>query len=540
MNMKKSLSILFAGMLLLASVGTLDAQKRYWVFFRDKDGVKFDPYAYFDPAAIQKRNAHHIPLAQYTDLPLREDYLQSVRAVAGETGTQSRWFNAVAVSADANTLEKISALSFVSSVAPVQMVASEAEKGFKPEINDDLDQLREAQVNEFGVINFEEKGIDGTGVRIAIFDGGFPGVDKSPMFEHIRASGRIIATWDFVKKKEYVYDYSTHGTNVLTCIAGVLDGKKFGLAPGAEFLLARTEVTREVFSEEENWLAAVEWADKNGADIISSSLGYTFKRYFPHDMDGKSTLVTRAANLAAAKGLLVLNAAGNDGDKDWEVIGAPADADSILSIGGISPDNGYHIKFSSYGPTFDGRMKPNLCSFGKVAASGPSKVRMAFGTSFATPLVSGFAACVKQMHPEWDNMKMFDELQKSGHLWPYFDYAHGYGVPQAEYFTSGRPAAVKSFSIERSEDGLKITDLQPPYSDEDTVIVEETEARYFDLDENILYYKIIPEGETRIRKYALVEMYQGAELNLSAEELESGDRIEIHYRGSYESYLYSR
>lgn len=161
--------------------------------------------------------------------------------------------------------------------------------------------------------------------------------------------GRIIATWDFVKNKEFVYDYSSHGTSVLTCIAGKIDDKKFGLAPGAEFLLARTEITREVFSEEENWLAAVEWADKNGADIIQRiSCRIYLQKIFPKEMDGQTTLVTQYANLAASKGMLVINAAGNDGDKKWEVIGAPADADSVLSIGGIDPDKGYHIDFSSY------------------------------------------------------------------------------------------------------------------------------------------------------------------------------------------------
>jgi serine protease AprX len=459
---KRNLGLFLLFQFLFFSAG-LDAQKRYWVFFSNKDGVQFDPYKYFDAAAIQKRQLKQIPLAEYSDLPLREDFKNDIKKITGDIGTESRWFNAVAIKADKNTLARISELPFVTGVQEINMVAYKTEKDFNPEVDFDNDKLRESQLDAMGKDYFEDFDLDGTGVRIAVFDGGFPGVDTSPMFQHLRESGRIIATWDFVKKTEFVYDYSSHGTMVLTCIAGKLDDKKFGLAPGAEFLLARTEVTREVFSEEENWLAAVEWADKNGADIISSSLGYTFNRYFPKDMDGKSTLVTRSANLAASKGMLVINAAGNDGDKKWEVIGAPADADSILSIGGVSPENGYHIKFSSFGPTYDGRMKPNLVAFGQVTTSNQKKVKQSYGTSFATPLVSGFAACVMQYHPEWSNMEVFDEMQKSGHLYPYFDYAHGYGVPQASYFTLGKPVNPPTFEFSEDEDNLIIQAI----SDED-------------------------------------------------------------------------
>ncbi len=472
---------MFLFILMFFSSEALNAQKRYWVFFSDKTGVEFDPYSYFDAAAIQKRIERKIPLNQFTDLPLSEVYLTGVSNITGNLGTVSRWFNAVAVNADKRELKRISDLPYVTGVQEIQMVSYETEKVFDSEVDYNVDQLREAQINAFGIKYFEEAGIDGAGVRIAIFDGGFPGVDTSPMFQHIRESGRIIATWDFVKDKEFVYDYSSHGTSVFTCIAGILDNKKFGLATGAEFLLARTEITREVFSEEENWLAALEWADKNGADIISRSLGYTFKRYFPTQMDGKSTLVSRSANMAASRGILVLNAAGNDGDKKWEVINAPADADSILSIGGVSPDNGYHINFSSFGPTFDGRMKPNLVAFGKVATSNARKVKQSFGTSFSTPLVSGFAACVMQMHPEWNNMETFRELEMSGHLYPYFDYAHGYGVPQAYYFTAGKLQVPPSFYFEDGEQTLKIitfgdqseSDIWP---EDDSAALEELES----------------------------------------------------------------
>jgi serine protease AprX len=221
---------------------------------------------------------------------------------------------------------------------------------------------------------------------------------------------------------------------VLSCVAGRIEGIQIGLAIDAEFLLARTETWTEFFSEEEQWLAAAEWADKNGAHIINSSLGYTYHRYFPEQMNGKKSLVSRAANMAARKGILVVNSAGNEGDGKWKIIGTPADADSVLSIGGISPWTGFHTGFSSFGPTSDKRMKPNVTAYGHVIGAGPGGLSQTQGTSFSGPLTAGFAACAKQARPNMTNMQLFKEIEKSADLYPYFDYAHGYGVPQASYF----------------------------------------------------------------------------------------------------------
>ena len=205
----------------------------------------------------------------------------------------------------------------------------------------------------------------GKGIRICIIDAGFPEVDESQLFEHIRNNNRIIKTWDFKKNKPDVYRYNSHGTSVLSCIAGVYNGKKVGMATDAEFLLARTErVTYEGIAEEEDWLEAVEWADKNGADIINSSLGYTKAAHFLEDMDGNTTIISRAANLAARKGILVVNAAGNEGRSEWKYVAAPGDADSALTVGGINPWTGLHTSFSSYGPNARHHLKPNVSAFG--------------------------------------------------------------------------------------------------------------------------------------------------------------------------------
>jgi hypothetical protein len=324
---------------------------------------------------------------------------------------------------------------------------------------------------------FAKNNINGKGVRIAVFDGGFPGVNTHEAFEHLRQNNQIIKTWNFPRKKEDVYGWNSHGTMVLSCIAGMKkDGKLLGLATGAEFLLARTEVNTEPKKEEFWWLQAVEWADKNGANIINSSLGYGIDRYNYENMDGKTTLVTKAANMAAAKGILVCNSAGNEGsDSKWYKIIAPADADSILTVGGINADliRFQRINFSSYGPTADGRMKPNVVAFGSVNAAKPSEniYTNTQGTSFSSPLVAGFAACAWQTNRNLTAMELKTEIEKSASLYPYFDYAYGYGIPQASYFTENeKPEIEKTFEITINDTAIIITPfiekldfLQIPY-----------------------------------------------------------------------------
>ena len=158
---------------------------------------------------------------------------------------------------------------------------------------------------------FRAKGIDGKGIRIAVLDGGFPKVNTHIAFKHLRDNGQILKTWNFPNHKENVYGWNGHGTMTLSNIAGRKDGKDLGLATGAEFLLARTEVEPEPFKEEVWWMQAMEWADKNGANLISSSLGYGKDRYYTKDMDGKS-YVAKAGNIAARKGILVVCSAGNE------------------------------------------------------------------------------------------------------------------------------------------------------------------------------------------------------------------------------------
>ena len=434
------------------------------VYFTNKEGSTFNPYEYFDQKAIENRIKQGLPLYDLTDYPVSEMYINEVETIADSLGFSSRWFNfTTAWISSEEQIKLLNSLSFVSKTEHISDKLS-IHYAFTEEDepkNNTTNSLMERQLRRMGGQHFQEKGINGKGIRIAVFDGGFPDVDKHEAFAHIRDEGRIIATYDFIKKRENVYYGNSHGRATLACIAGIWKGQAMGLATAAEFLLAKTEIGLEPYSEEENWLAAAEWADKNGANIISSSLGYGYHRYFTSDMDGKSSLVVKAAQMAARKGILVVNSAGNEANSSWETIITPADGDSVLAIGGISPSSDYHIHFSSLGPTADRRLKPNVSAYGEVMSVSKTDLKKASGTSFSCPLVSGFAACVWELNPHFNNMELFRKIEESGHLFPYYDYAHGYGVPQASFFTNKDSIGTKiTFTFIEKDDKI-IVEINP-------------------------------------------------------------------------------
>ena len=446
-------------------------QSCYWVFFTDKQGVSFDPYSYFDAKAIERYQLNGADLYDITNFPLNSSYVSQVGALANEEVGQSRWLNAVAVMAQPDQISRIEQLPFVSGT---QMIASDMQiagcrasmpietpavldAGAQPVLADQLVRMQ-------GEL-FRSKGIDGKGIRIAVLDGGFPRVNTHDAFKHLREGHRILDTWNFPNKTANVYGWNSHGLNTLSCITGIIDGQQLGLATGAEFLLYRTEVEAEPFKEEVWWMQAMERADQHGANLISSSLGYGKERYFTRDMDGTS-YVAKAGNLAARKGILVVNSAGNEADsRQWKTIITPADADSVLCVGGIESDNVHyrHISFSSFGPSADGRLKPNVSAYGHALAaanSGDSKTNWVYGTSFSCPLTAGFAACAWQMCKGKTAMEMMDLIQKSADLYPYYDYALGYGVPQASYFVNGPSQKAPTFKITDTKEFVQIQLLE--------------------------------------------------------------------------------
>ncbi|MDO7873544.1 S8 family serine peptidase [Hymenobacter sp. ASUV-10] len=473
------------GLLLAVSATEAPAQQapaRYWVTLRDKQGVRFAPERYFSPQAQARRQRQHLPAYETSDLPVRSDYVAAIAARVDTITLVSRWFNAVACRATPAQAAQLQALPGVQRVelwpplggavagltacAGTPTSPASAARAKPLSANDYL--LARRQTAYLDEPALRRANLNGKGLRIAIFDVGFEGLPGHPAFQTLVNERRIVATHDFLKNRPDVFRGGSHGIEVLACLTGRLPGgpggapgPALGLAPAADYLLARTEqLHRERYAEEEAWLAAAEWADKEGADIINSSLAYTEQRYFPEHMDGRRSLIARAANLAARKGMLVVSAAGNDGDDDWVRIGTPADADSVLAIGGLDPETGLHAVFSSYGPSADRRPKPNLAAFGTVLTATPEGYERLEGTSFSSPLVAGFAACMWQKNRSLTAMQLFRQLQESAELYPYFDYAHGYGRPQFAYFEGLAKAAAPTFDFV-PHDSLVAVVIQP-------------------------------------------------------------------------------
>ena len=493
-------------------LSSAQAAEKWWVTFRDKG-----------PADRQL-------ISDSTDWPVDPTYLSAVAAEVRTITGKSNWLNGAAVVATGAQLDRLRALDCIASLEP--MAPSERSQKQKREhayrSRQQLIALAKYQTERFRPEPFLQRGYDGRGLRIAVFDAGFPNVNTHPAFQHLRDRNAIVVTHDFVTGKENVYAHHWHGTAVLSCIAGKMDSVPLGLASGAEFLLARTEsALGEPFSEEEHWLEAVEWAYAHGANIISSSLGYTNKRYFNYEMDGRRSLVARAANIAASKGLLVINAAGNEGTDDWRFIDTPADADSVLAIGGTEPTQDVHIGFSSYGPSSDGRLKPNLCAPGRVTVAAGRGYREVQGTSFSTPLVAGFAACAWQANREKRNMEVFHLLEQSGSLFPYYDYAHGYGIPQAQR-ALGDTASSPTFDFVVVNDEVKVV-LREQFS------YPETERELGYAVQRNLYYKI-SDALGNIRTYTVMTAENKEALHFYAGDLQNGDAVTVHFEGYTSSF----
>jgi serine protease AprX len=499
-------------------------EQKIFVYFKDKCATAFDPMQYFDAKAIARRLRTGLALYDASDLPVNLFYINEVKALTPKITLVSRWFNGVVVYATPLQIAQLHKLPCVREIEFLSCPSGnilEAVKEKQLVSTQDL-KLLKFQTERMQSSCFVKNKIDGSGVCIAVFDAGFKGVDKSPCFSHLIKDKHIKATYDFVRKAEDVYDYHTHGSMVLSCIAGKYDSINIGMATGATFLLARTEnAVFEPFSEEENWLAAVEWADKNGADIINSSLGYSSKRYFASEMNGHKSHVSRAASMAARKGMLVVNAAGNEGSESWKYIVTPADVDSVLSVGGTDPQTDSHISFSSFGPTADNRLKPNVCALGTVIAAGESGLSHVSGTSFSAPLTSGFAACVWQMKRQLSNMEVFREIEHAGHLFPYYDYAHGFGIPQAShFFDSLRKNSGPTFDIVLEADSTVRVLVKDPFLSQGIPVILKCN----------LYYSI-KNMNGYIQSYAVLLAEQKEVLTISPGTYKSGDTLTIHFEG---------
>jgi len=418
---------------------------KYWVAFTDKNGTSYsidNPEAFLSPRAIELRQAHGIAIDE-RDLPVNPEYVRQVLALdtAARCFTTSKWLNGMTVYALREDMkEAIEQLPFVDSVQRTDVpkeplspagaayvfpaVSGAPTLTYQSDIlnNHDFDYGKAAkQVRVNNVHWLHRMGFRGEGMQMMVLDGGFENIDTISCFEAMRADNRLLGARNFVQPEVDPMRKHTHGTMVLSCIASYLPGKLVGTAPMVQVYVAQTEESgSEDRVEEDNWVAGIEHADSLGCQVLNSSLGYTTfddtvnQRTYA-DMTGAVSRASIAATIAASKGLLICNSAGNEGGKKWNYIGAPADAKDILSVGAVNVE-GKRAYFSSFGPTADGRIKPDACAVGRSTFLSTPKgvITIADGTSFSSPMLSGMVTCLWQAFPEKSCYEIMEAVRKAG------------------------------------------------------------------------------------------------------------------------------
>ena len=434
---------------------------RYIIKLKDKNGSPYsisDPTAYLSQRAIDRRTRYSIAIDS-TDLPVNPAYVTQIKNVPGVTVLNiSKWLNAVTIqTADANALNAINGFSFVRSTSgiaakkgrsnPVDWKDSKFDDDFLPVDNSNRRTSRITgnyydYGNSFDEIHLHNGeflhniGLRGSGMQIALLDNGFNNYTSFDAFDSVNANNQVLGTWDFVAREQNVSDDGSHGMSCFSTIAANIPGQFIGKAPQANFWLYQTEDNSSEYPIEEfNWVCGAEKADSSGADVISSSLGYaTFDdaslNHTYADMNGNTTMAVIAADLAAKKGVLVFVSNGNFGTSAWHFLSTPADGDSVIAVGAVDA-NGTVGSFSSYGPSSDGQIKPDVASVGvsAVLETSAGTIGSGNGTSFACPNMAGLATCLWQGFPELNNMKIRSALWRSASRADSPDDRMGYGIP---------------------------------------------------------------------------------------------------------------
>lgn len=450
--MIKCIHLSLLGILAVLGVAAQTGPDTYWVQFTDKDATPYsigEPEQFLSARAIARRQAQGIAINE-SDLPVDPAYIGAVLATGDvQLINRSKWFNAITVrTTDQNALEAIAQLPFVSMVRSTRRfsLASQPMEKFSMEAPPAI-VARGGQPEDYGwswtqisMLNGHElhaMDAKGQGMLIGVLDSGFEGADSVAAFADLRAREGIVLTRDMVDHDGDVFDDHWHGRSVLSCMAGIVPGYLQGTAPLADYALVRTEeVAYEMPVEEDNWIAGAELLDSLGADVLNTSLGYTtfddsLQNHSYADMDGATTRISIAAGMAAQKGMIPVCSGGNSGWSPWHHIGAPADAFDILAVGAVG-DQGQHAGFSSWGPSADGRVKPDVMAMGAGAiglrVDGDS-IAPLNGTSFSAPILAGLAACLWQLHPQRTAHDIMDAVRRSAHLWSTPNDSMGYGIP---------------------------------------------------------------------------------------------------------------
>ena len=463
-------TIILTIFLTIISTHLFAQEYRFFVSFKEKNATFSveKPQEFLSKRAIKRRENQKIAISAQ-DLPVRAEYLRELEKYGAKVHYPSKWLNGAVISLNITQKDQIKGLSFVKNLEiikkspdyeegtnkkslkePSKEISKEGTKeSLKITENSEIDTLKRLKfdrtitygnaINQVKMLETDQmhkQGFTGRGILIAVFDGGFGEVNEVNSLKHLFTNKKIIATYDVVRGNNDVFEDNPHGREVLSCIAAYEPTKIIGTAPEASFLLIRTEdVATETRLEEYNWLRAAEFADSCGTDIINSSVCYSFfdeieMNYTIKDLNGKTAIISQAAEIATEKGIIVVVAAGNEGNNSWKHIAFPADAPSVLAVGAVN-SRGDICRFSSTGTPISTQIKPDLVAQGQgvIVTHANNATTITQGTSYAAPLIAGFVACVWQAYPQLSAKEIREIIRKSANQADNPDKQYGWGVP---------------------------------------------------------------------------------------------------------------
>jgi hypothetical protein len=445
--MKKRFLLLF-----LVSSFAGFSQQDAWVYFKDKpDANTFysNPLSELYQRALDRRTAQNIPL-DLKDVPIHQAYIDQIASATGITvKAKSKWLNCVHIRGSQTDINALKLLT--SFVDHIQFADNSLNaKKSQPTKISAVNKVLSTQINyNYGTsnnqiqmlngISLHQQGYTGLGKVIAVLDAGFPGVDTASPFQNLRTNNQILGGYNYVTRSNNFYSGVQHGTSVLSLMGGFVDGQLIGASPNAQYYLYITEDdSSENPVEESYWVEAAEEADRKGVDIITTSLGYFAfdNSAYGHtyaDMTGNSAFASQGANIAFSKGMFIVASAGNEGLYPEKHIGVPAEALNVLAVGAVDSSRNY-ATFSSIGPSFDNRVKPDVMAQGQspyVYSNGTIN-NIGSGTSYACPIMAGMIACLWQSLPTKTNQEIKQLiLQSADNYNPIVKSRtqYGYGIP---------------------------------------------------------------------------------------------------------------
>ena len=461
------------------------SQEDAWVYFTDKPDSQYyfdNPLEMLSQRALDRRTNQGIAL-DILDVPIYQLYFDQISTSSGiEVKSKSKWMNAVHVRGSISAIDALADLTFVSNIQfanrslnTQNRIANNSEnKAVNKQLDVQENFVYGNSSNQIQMLNghlLHQQDYTGTGKIIAVMDAGFPNVNTASSFQRIRDNNQILGGYNFVARNENVYTSNSHGTLVLSLMAGYVENQLVGTAPDANYYLFITEDSADENPVEESyWVEAAELADSLGVDVINTSLGYFAYNnpsysYTYADMNGVTSFISRGADIAFSRGMICVTSAGNSGNSTNPNISTPADAIHTLTVGSVKFDETYST-FSSIGPTFDGRIKPDVMAQGQnpyFSTTSGSVSNASSGTSFSGPIIAGMVASFWQAIPWATNQQVVDFVLQSADRFTNPTTQFGYGIPDFQVALN-----MAQLSVEENE---KIQFLVYPNPVKDKVIV---------------------------------------------------------------------